>query len=212
MGNKISKISEEFGHRRIALSEYGGGGNPSQHMEGTPRIGQANSFLHPEEYQNDIHEKDYAAIKDNPELWGSFLWVMFDFAAAPRKEGGTAGLNDKGMVTQDRAMKKDAFYFYKANWSEEPTVYIAARRLTPRQQATTEVKVYSNCAEVKLTVNGKGVGPAQKDKVNVFRWPNVELQPGDNRVEATARADDRTVSDRCDWTLKAAPAVAAPTP
>ncbi len=204
MAGKISKVFNEFGNRRIALSEYGAGANPSQHMEGTPRIGQANSFMHPEEYQDEVHAEDYAAIKDNPELWGSFLWVMFDFPAAQRKEGGTAGLNDKGMVTQDRKVKKDVFYFYKANWSEEPTVYIAARRMTPRHQATTEVRVYSNCAEVKLTVNGKPLDPVQKDKVNVFRWQNVALQPGTNQVDATGQADGRTVSDHCDWVLEAA--------
>ena len=212
LASKIGRVFKEFGNRRIALSEYGAGGNPSQHMEGIPKISQANSPMHPEEYQDLIHEEDYAAIKGNPELWGSFLWVMFDFASASRKEGGTAGLNDKGMVTQDRAVKKDVFYFYKANWSKDPTVYIAARRLTPRQNAVTEVRVYSNCADVKLTVNGKPLGQAQKDKVNVSRWQNVTLQPGDNRVEATGQADGKTVSDRCDWVLEAAPATGSPTP
>ena len=212
MAGKISKIFEEFGRRRVALSEYGAGANPAQHMEGTPRISQASGPVHPEEYQDVVHEEDYAAIKDNPELWGSFLWVMFDFSSAGRKEGGTVGLNDKGMVTQDRVSKKDAFYFYKANWSEEPTVYIAARRLTPRQQAATEVKVYSNCADVRLRVNGKELGQAAKDKVNVFRWQNVVLQPGENRVEATGQADGKAVSDRCDWVLQAAPVVETPTP
>ena len=104
------------------------------------------------------------------------------------------------------------FYFYKANWSAEPTVYIATRRLTPRQQATTEVQVYSHCVDVSLTVNGKPLGQAHKDKVNVFRWQNVALQPGNNQVEATGQADGKTLSDRCDWVLDASPAAASPTP
>ena len=98
MANRISKVFKEFGNRRVALSEYGAGENPSQHMEGAAKMSQA---THPEEYQDEVHEKDYAAIKDNPELRGSFLWTMFDFPAVGRKEGGTVGLNDKGMVTQD---------------------------------------------------------------------------------------------------------------
>ena len=60
------------------------------------------------------------------------------------RRGRSAGRNDKGLVTYDRATKKDAFYFYKAAWSDEPVVHIAARRFTPRTTAATTVKVYSN--------------------------------------------------------------------
>jgi beta-galactosidase len=47
-------------------------------------------------------------------------------------------------VSYDRKTKKDAFYFYKANWSDEPTLYITSRRFTERTNAVTDVKVYSN--------------------------------------------------------------------
>ena len=213
MAGQINQLYKEFGDRRIAMSEYGAGANPAQHMEGIPKIEKANSPFHPEEYQALVHEIEYAAMKGNPKLWGTFLWVMFDFPAAPRHEGGTVGLNDKGMVTQDRRVRKDAFYFYKANWSEQPTIYIAARRLISRQQATTEVKVYSNCAGVELTVNGKPLGKAGRDAVNVCRWENVALQPGLNRIEATGEADGKTVADQCEWTVEPVPSnQAQPTP
>jgi beta-galactosidase len=212
MASRISQMYKEFGNRRIAVSEYGAGANPAQHMEGVPGIEKSNAPLHPEEYQDFVHETDYAAIKDNPQLWGSFLWTMFDFPAAPRREGGTVGLNDKGMVTQDRQLKKDAFYFYKANWSEQPTVYIAARRLTPRRQNTTEVQVYSNCARVELKVNGKSLGEADKDRVNVCHWQSVNLQCGPNKIEAVAEAGGQSISDQCEWVVAPEPpAVAAPT-
>ena len=213
MGGRIGQTFKEFGEHRIAMSEYGAGANPAQHMEGIPKIEKANAPLHPEEYQALVHEIDYAAMKENPKLWGSFLWVMFDFPAAPRREGGTVGLNDKGMVTQDRQLRKDSFYFYKANWSEQPTIHIAARRLTPRQQATTEVKVYSNCTVVELTVNGKPFGKAERDAVNVYRWENVLLQPGLNRIQATGQADGKTLADECEWIVEQAPSTPAqPTP
>ena len=70
---------------------------------------------------------------------------MFDFAVSTRHEGGVEGLNDKGLVTRDRKIKKDAFYFYKANWSDEPVLYIlTSRRFTDRTNAVTDVKIYSN--------------------------------------------------------------------
>ncbi|MEU9330975.1 hypothetical protein AB0D91_45875 [Streptomyces canus] len=40
---------------------------------------------------------------------------MFDFASDGRNEGSQPGINDKGLVTRDRQIRKDAFYWYKAN-------------------------------------------------------------------------------------------------
>ena len=61
-----------------------------------------------------------------------------------RREGAVEGINDKGLVTRDRKTKKDAFYFYQANWSDEPVLYITSRRFTERTNAVTDVKIYSN--------------------------------------------------------------------
>ena len=169
----------------------------------------ANNPLHPEEYQAAVHEADYAQIVVNTNLWGSFIWTMFDFASASKNEGGTVGINDKGMVTQDRAVKKDVYYFYQANWTEAPMVYITSRRLTPRTQPVTEIKVYSNLPAVQLKVNGRELAAAQPDRVHVFRWEQVALQAGDNQIEATGTVNGRTVSDRCTWVLTAAASKAA---
>ncbi len=81
-------------------------------------------------------------------MWGTFVWNMFDFASDGRNEGAQPGINDKGLVTRDRAIRKDAFYWYKANWSSAPTLYITSRRWTQRTAASTDVKVYSNAATV----------------------------------------------------------------
>jgi beta-galactosidase len=201
----IAQFSGETG-RRIALSEYGAGGNPFQHQEGAIvwRGGKmANNPFHPEEYQAAVHEADYAQIVDNPNLWGGFIWTMFDFASTQKNEGGTVGINDKGMVTQDRSVKKDAYFFYQANWTETPMIYITSRRLTPRTQPVTEIKVYSNLPAVQLKVNGRPLAAVQPDKVHVFRWQNVTLQPGENLIETSgATAGGKTISDHCTWVLK----------
>src|SRR5947208_14344666 len=77
-----------------------------------------------EEFQCEFHEIVWQALKERPWIWGQFIWNMFDFAVDSRHEGDHLGRNDKGMVTYDRKLKKDAFYFYKANWSDEPVVYV----------------------------------------------------------------------------------------
>jgi beta-galactosidase len=202
MTKLIDERFVEQAQHRVGISEYGAGGNPFQHEEGTVKKPAWSGGWHPEEWQSLVHERDWAAMKNNPKLWGTFIWVMFDFAADWRDEGGQAGLNDKGLVTQDRKLKKDAYFFYQANWSRRLMVHIASRRMTPRKLATTEVKVYSNCPEVELTVNGKSLGKTGPDATRVFRWENVALQPGKNQIAAIGRAGGQQCKDECEWILE----------
>jgi beta-galactosidase len=109
------------------------------------------------------------------------------------------------LVTQDRATKKDAYFFYQANWADKPMVYISSRRMTPRQQPTTEVKVFSNCDTVELTVNGTSLGTVAPNDVKTFRWPTVTLQPGKNEIEVTGTSGQGKVTDSCEWVLGNAP-------
>lgn len=51
---------------------------------------------------------------------------MFDFGCDARDDGGVKGRNNKGLMTLDRKIRKDAFYLYKAYWSDEEFVHCAA--------------------------------------------------------------------------------------
>ena len=110
--------------------------------------------------------------------------------------------NDKGLVTRDRKTKKDAFYFYKANWSDEPVLYITSRRFTERTNAVTDVKIYSNAKEVELSLNGNSQGKRNDGTNGVFVWKNVTLSPGENQIEARAERDGKNLNDSCVWALK----------
>jgi beta-galactosidase len=127
---------------------------------------------------------------------------MFDFACQGRHEGNSPALNDKGLVTHDRQFRKDAFFFYKANWNPEPMVHITSSRMTSRKLSPTEVKIYSNCTEVELKINGKPVGTAHPDTIRVCRFPDVVLTPGNNTIEAIGSDGNTTVADHCSWTLE----------
>ena len=190
-------------HGGGCVSEYGAGANPFQH-EVPPRQPRPGSQWHPEEWQSVVHEQDWAAIKARPFVWGSFVWNMFDFVVAARNEGGRPHINDKGLVTSDRLLKKDAFYFYQANWSDTPVLYITSRRFIERTEPATSVKIYSNARNVVLTVNGKSPGPADTSADCVFTWQNVQLAPGTNIIEATASRRGRQLHDECAWNLKPA--------
>jgi beta-galactosidase len=155
---------------------------------------------HPEEWQAIVHEENYAAMEARPYLWGTYVWVMFDFASAWRNEGDAPGVNDKGLVTADRKTRKDAFYFYKAKWTTEPLVYITSRRHIERKEPVTTVKVYSNCDSVELKLNGQSMG-SKTGTGCIFKWPDVQLKEGQNTIEAIATRGDKTCTDRCEWQL-----------
>ena len=196
-------------NKRIGISEYGAGGNIAHHDEGEPvRPVPTTAPFHSEEWQAFVHEKDWAQIQANPsKLWGTFVWLMFDFSVNNRDEGNIPYLNDKGLVTHDRQFRKDAFYFYQANWTSEPMVHLTSQRATPRTQATTAIKVFSNCATVELRVNGREIGQAKPDAQATITWPAVLLQPGENHLEVTGRAPSGpAVTDACTWVLQPSPA------
>ncbi len=185
----------------FCVSEYGAGANAGQHEE-NPKQPRADGQWHPEEWQALLHEAAWDAMKRRPFVWGTFVWVLSDFTSYWRHEGGVVGRNDKGLVTYDRKVKKDAFYFYKANWTDEPMVYITSRRFTERTNAVTDVKIYSNAAEVELLLNGSSQGRISGDENHIFIWKGVHLAPGENAVEVRARVGGKEIRDRCTWTLR----------
>lgn len=185
---------------RIGISEYGAGASVA-HQQDTLVQPSPSGWWHPENWQTEYHIQNWKIISERPYVWGTFVWNMFDFGAAHRTEGDRPGINDKGLVTHDRRTRKDAFFFYKANWNAEPMVYIAGRRTTKRTRSTTDVQVFSNCKTVTLYANGKAVETLSPDGVNVCTFKNVKLEKGENWIEVKAKNGRTTLTDACRWTL-----------
>jgi beta-galactosidase len=182
--------------RPIGVSEYGAGASTNQHDARLRRPFPMFHPWHPEEYQLVVHEQNWRAIAERPFVWGSFVWNMFDFGSNFRREGSIDAINDKGLVTYDRAVRKDAFYFYKANWNPEPMVHLTSKRYVIRAEGTTPIKVYSNLPSVTLTVNGTSLGAKTPDTYRTAVWTDVRLQKGNNVIEVTgADASGRSLRD-----------------
>ena len=176
-------VHQRMPGRVIGLSEYGAGANVQQH-EYPVRQPRPGGQWHPEEWQCVVHEAAYRAIRQRPWLWNTTLWVMFDFSSAGRNEGADPGRNDKGLVTYDRKIKKDAYFFYKAQWTTQPFVHICDRRYSPRPAGSVAIKVYCNCPVVELFINGRSQG-IRNPVDHVFIWPAVTLPAGIVHVSAT---------------------------
>jgi beta-galactosidase len=209
MNQDIDKYKRDANDKPVGISEYGAGASVKHHEQNMKKGPVTAGKRHPEEWQAIVHEENYAAMEARPYLWGTYVWVMFDFASAWRNEGDAPGVNDKGLVTADRKTRKDAFYFYKAKWTIEPLVYITSRRHIERTDPNTTVKIYSNCDSVELKVNGQGLG--SKTSTNcIFKWPDVQLKEGLNTIEAIATRGDKTCTDKCEWQLTEASTSAEP--
>ena len=180
----------------LAISEYGAGASIHHHgiLSEHPDTG---GDYHPEEWQATVHEINYREISKRDFVWGTFVWNMFDFASAWRTEGDTYGMNDKGLVTYDRATPKDAFYFYKANWNPEPMVHIAGKRFTPRGAEARQVKVYTNCDGIYLIHNGVRYYPDGNPQAHVYTWDNLPWVEGENRITAHGVRDGKIIYDNC---------------
>jgi len=181
----FDEFHAKYPNKAMGFSEYGADANP-QFQSASPERGD-----YTESYQAIYHEHMINMINERPYLWATHLWNLFDFAADGRTEGGLAGKNQKGLVTIDRKIKKDAFYLYKAHWSNDPFVHLCGSRYIDRVEATTEIKVYSNQSEVSLYVNDQLVETKKGNQVFKFEIANIGEQKLD--VKAGTLSDTATI-------------------
>ncbi len=202
MGTWADNIRKVRPENPVCVSEYGCGGNVA-HQDANPKQPAAAGQIFPEQYHSIQHEIQWEQLKPRPFIWGAYIWNMFDFVVPGWNRGGIKGLNHKGLITYDRKEKKDAFYFYKANWSEEPVLHLTGKRLKVHGLGKIEIKAYSNCEDVKLTVNGKVIKNGTVNSVNVYKWDNVKLVNGDNFVKITGTHNGIKLKDSCTFTFDA---------
>ena len=195
LGKWLDRMHKDHPEICIAISEYGAGASIYHQQDSLVKT-VPTSWWHPENWQTYYHIENWKTISSRPYVWGSFVWNMFDFGAAHRTEGDRPGINDKGLVTFDRKVRKDAFYFYKANWNgEEPMLYLTGKRNTARTQRLQTIIALTNQSGAELFVNGKSYGKAIPDSYAILEWKNVELEPGENEIKVVSTNKKLPLSD-----------------
>ena len=163
----------------LGVSEYGAENILTWHSA------EPENHDYTEEYANHYHQEMLKTFAERPYLWATHQWNCFDFAADARNEGGVQGRNNKGLITYDRKIKKDAFYIYKAWWNPEPMVWVSGGRFVNRGPEERSVIVYTNCENVTLVVNGAEV-ETKAAAHHMITFENVPLNDGENTVTAIA--------------------------
>ncbi|RZU53419.1 beta-galactosidase [Krasilnikovia cinnamomea] len=210
LGRQLDAIHAALPNQPVAVSEYGAGIDVDDHTGHLTYIPKNDGDFHPVEYGNHFHERYWAQLSARPFVWGSFIWNLNEFASDWRAEGAVPGINDKGLISYDRGVKKDPFYFYKATWSSHPTLHLTSKGWTDRRRDNAahngplidDLRVYSNAERVTLKINGREIGTQQRSSPTdrIFEWADV-LRPGDNAVEVTATVAGQTVTDTAAVTL-----------
>lgn len=194
----LDDVKEMHAGIPVGISEYGAGGS-IRHHDVPDRKPKSGGKWHPEEYQAWCHEKAWEQMSVRPSVWCKFIWNFSDFSSSVKDEGDRFGINDKGLVTYDRKFRKDAFYFYKANWNSEPMIHITSKREAIKPQVV-DIKVYTNLGRATLFVNGRKVSAEKADSLNRIIWKDVQLAAGENQVRVVSA--DGKVSDTCRWTVE----------
>ena len=106
---------------------------------------------------------------------GGFMWTGFDYRGEPNPFYYTNCSSSFGTIDLI-GIEKPPFYYYKAWWTSEPIIKIAA----PWKHEvgdTVTVTVYTNLESIELFLNGKSVGRARVEKYDVPRF-TVEYAEG----------------------------------
>lgn len=128
-----------------------------------------------------------------PWLTGAAQWIFKDFTTPLRVENPVPRINQKGLLQRDLT-KKEAFYVFQSYWSEIPMARIYGHSWPVRWGKPDEmkmVKVYSNCTQAELFLNGVSVGLKHRDSQDYpcagLRWV-VPFKVGSNRLKVVARS------------------------
>ena len=137
----------------------------------------------------DWHLKEQETM---PWLTGAAQWIFRDFSTPIRPDNPVPYVNQKGLIERD-GTKKEAYYIFQSYWTTKPMAHIYGHSWPVRWGDEGEqkmVKVYSNCDEAELFVNGKTYGVKKRNSSDFpaagLRW-DVVLNKGENKISVVAR-------------------------
>lgn len=196
----VENLEKEYPHQKLMLTEYGADANLNHQTE---YLGDALNWtkeFYPETFATKTHEYQWSVIAAHPYIIASYLWNTFDFCAPMWVRGGVPARNMKGLVTFDRKVKKDSYFWYKANWSKDPVLFLTQRRNWDREKKETSVTVYSNIGTPKVYLNGKELSGIHEGYTPVhYIIDNVTLENGKNIVKTVVVKDGKTYEDEIEW-------------
>ena len=145
----------------------------------------------------DWHLKEQETMTN---LTGAAMWIFKDFATPLRPENPVPRVNQKGVLERD-GTPKESYYVFQSYWAEKPMIHIYGHTWPVRWGKAGEdklVKVFSNCGQVELFINGVSAGVKHRNTQDFpaagLRW-NVKLNEGSNSLRAVGKSAGAAVAD-----------------
>jgi beta-galactosidase len=145
--------------------------------------------------------------EDMPWLTGTAYWPFKDFSTPVRPDNPVPYMNQKGVVARDFT-KKESYYVFQSWWTGKPMAHIYGHSWPVRWGEKDEekmVKVYSNCDEAELFLNGKSYGVKKVNRKDFpasgLRWM-LKFNEGENKIRVVARKGKVNVEDEIAFTYQ----------
>jgi beta-galactosidase len=105
---------------------------------------------------------------------------IFDYYGPPelRPWGTRFNAGDYRGLSDLWRIPKASYWFVKAQWTEDPFVYIAGHWSWPGQEGKPKmIRIYSTCDEVELFLNGKSLGKRKPESTDslIAEWKSYGL-------------------------------------
>ncbi|EHQ24429.1 glycoside hydrolase family 2 TIM barrel-domain containing protein [Mucilaginibacter paludis] len=153
-----------------------------------------------ESYICDLFDWHLKEQEKMPWLTGTAFWTFKDFATPVRPENPIPYINQKGVVEHDMR-PKEAYYVFQSYWADKPMAHIYGHTWPVRWGNEGEqkmVKVYSNCDEAELWVNGKSYGTKKRNSQDFpaagLHWL-VVFNKGENNIKVIAKKGKTIIKD-----------------
>ena len=121
-------------------------------------------------------EESWQPIADKTYLSGAFVWTGFDYRGEPSPYGWPNVSSHFGILDLC-GFPKDVYYYYKAWWSDQPSVHITPHWNWPGEtNKPKRVLVFANTASVELFQDGKSLGRQSVHRNGHVEWTVVYRQ------------------------------------
>lgn len=127
--------------------------------------------------KKDMGEEEWKYCAERSYISGIFIWTGIDYRGEPTPLVHPAVYSQYGILDYC-GFPKDNFYYYKAWWTDEPTLHIFPHWNHSEGEKIT-VHAYSNLDEVEIFVNGKSYDRKTMEKNWYLTWENVIYEAGE---------------------------------
>lgn len=189
-GDSHAGRHEEYGYKWLGSIKDGDTENNLSQYKEFAKVGKGKGYKDwNESYIVDLIDWHLKEQENMPWLTGAAYWPFKDFSTPVRPDNPVPYVNQKGVVERDLT-PKEPFYVFQSYWTAEPMIRIYAHSWPVRWGKADELKllkVYSNCEEVELFLNGKSLGVKKRNLQDFpaagLRW-ETSFQQGKNTVKA----------------------------